>query len=62
MADICIGCHDELNETIDADPNGDMNATCARCRAEDAHDFDRWPNVRFDRHGNRVRRSSDGRG
>ena len=39
---------------MDDDPNRDENAVCARCRAEEAHDFDVEPNVVFDRSGNMV--------
>jgi hypothetical protein len=49
---ICLGCHTQLIPAYDADPNGDMSATCAKCRAEEAHDFDRWPKAVFDRSGN----------
>lgn len=50
----CINCGDELNAFFDDDPNGDHNCVCARCRAEDKHDFDREPNVKFDRRGHRI--------
>lgn len=49
--DHCIGCQSELME-VDNDPNGDKNAVCVRCRAEEAHDFDADPDVWFDRQGN----------
>lgn len=47
----CIGCQTELIPFFDADPNGDMNSVCARCRAEEEHDFDKQPGVWFDRAG-----------
>jgi len=50
---ICFGCGTELC-CIDDDPNGDGNATCARCRAEDDHDFDRFPTIKFNRDGSSV--------
>jgi len=50
----CIGCSDELIAALDADPNGDMNCVCARCRAEENHDFDAEPLVTFRRNGDRV--------
>lgn len=49
----CLGCGTELNH-LDEDPNGDENCTCAKCRAEEEHDFDREPNVKFDRDGSRA--------
>lgn len=49
----CINCSTELT-VVDEDPNGDKNCVCARCRAEEKHDFDREPNVTFDRLGRRV--------
>jgi hypothetical protein len=49
----CIGCHTELTVTDDS-PNGDYNATCLRCRAEESHDFDREPDVTFTRWGLRI--------
>ena len=39
---------------LDLDPNGEGNATCAKCRAEEEHDFDREPDVRFTRAGHRI--------
>lgn len=52
--EICIGCHDVMG-WLDRDPNGAENATCARCRAEERHDFDVEPDVVFDRKGNRIK-------
>jgi len=49
----CISCQVELN-ALDEDPNGDKNCVCAKCRAEERHDFDREPNVKFDRAGRRI--------
>lgn len=46
----CLNCQTELN-CLDEDPNGDKNCVCAKCRAEDSHDFDREPNVLFNRDG-----------
>jgi hypothetical protein len=46
----CLDCGTELG-VVDEDPNGDKNHTCARCRAEEAHDFDLEPDVRFSRSG-----------
>jgi hypothetical protein len=50
----CINCGTDLC-CIDYDPNGDKNATCARCRAEEEHDFDAEPDVKFARNGDRER-------
>lgn len=50
----CVGCGTELLSHIDADPNGLMNCMCARCRAEEAHDFDAEPGVSFDRSGAQI--------
>jgi hypothetical protein len=46
----CFSCGTELN-AIDRDPNGDMPCKCARCTAEEKHDFDKEPNVTFTRAG-----------
>lgn len=51
----CVGCGTEMLP-IDDDPNGAKNAICARCTAEEAHDFSRWPKVRFDRSGHEIER------
>jgi hypothetical protein len=51
--DYCISCGCDLC-IIDQDPDGRKNATCARCRAEEEHDFDAEPNVRFDRAGHEI--------
>lgn len=50
---LCLSCSDELC-ALDDDPNGDSNATCARCRAEEDHDFDAEPDVKFNRDGSLV--------
>ena len=49
----CINCGEELCN-LDDDPNGDRNATCARCKAQDEHDFDAEPGAVFSRSGERV--------
>ena len=49
----CIGCTTELN-ALDDDPNGEHRSTCVRCRAEEAHDFDKEPSARFARNGQRI--------
>lgn len=49
----CLGCGVVLGH-LDRDPNGDENAACARCRAEECHDFDAEPNVTFDRAGHMM--------
>ena len=49
----CVGC-DTLLLEIDKDPNGDENATCKRCLAEEDHDFDLDPGARFSRSGERT--------
>jgi hypothetical protein len=51
--DNCINCGVELG-CVDDDPNGDHNCVCARCRAEEAHDFDADPTAAFDRSGRRC--------
>lgn len=55
---ICLNCDEELIRSIDDDPNGEMNAVCARCRAEEEHDFDREPDAVFDRYGNQIEESA----
>ncbi len=47
----CIGCTDELIPALDDDPNGEKNATCVRCLAEESWDFDRYPKAKFNRAG-----------
>lgn len=49
----CIGCGEKLT-SIDDDPNGEHNVTCARCRAEEDHDFDAEPSVEFNRDGSQA--------
>ncbi len=51
----CISCGVELG-VLDEDLNGDKNATCAKCRAEENHDFDAEPDARYDRAGHRIER------
>jgi len=48
----CLHCGDKLS-CIDDDPNGDGNAVCARCSAEEEHDYDIEPGVEFERDGRR---------
>jgi hypothetical protein len=47
---LCLDCQCQLGE-MDDDPNGEHNTSCARCRAEQDHDFDLEPDVWFDRYG-----------
>lgn len=49
----CIECGNELT-AIDDDPNRTCGVTCARCLAEQNHDFDAEPGVEFTRSGKRV--------
>ena len=51
----CINCLTELMD-CDDDPNGAKNCVCAKCRAEEKHDFDIEPNVKYDRRGHRIER------
>ena len=51
----CINCGVKLEE-FDRNSNGDNNCVCAKCRAEENHDFDAFPGVAFDRQGNRVKK------
>lgn len=46
----CIGCQTELL-FIDKDNEGRLGPTCLRCLAEEKHDFDLYPDVKFDRFG-----------
>lgn len=50
----CISCQTPLT-VIDEDPNGEQNATCAKCRAEENHDFDAEPNAQYSRDGTRIK-------
>jgi hypothetical protein len=50
---LCVECGTEMLE-IDKDPNGDVNATCKRCVAEEDHDFDDDPHAVFNRNGERT--------
>ena len=49
----CIECGTELTP-VDDDPNRTCGATCARCLAEQSHDFEAEPGVEFTRSGQRV--------
>lgn len=51
--DYCIKCGVLLN-VLDEDPNGEKNPDCARCRAEENHDFDRETKAIFNRAGKRI--------
>lgn len=50
----CFVCQTELFAYLDNDPNGDPNGKCARCVAEEEHDYDNDPYALFDRKGERV--------
>lgn len=52
ILDYCIHCGAKLT-FLDEDPNGEGNCVCAKCRAEEKHDFDREPNVKYNRRGER---------
>lgn len=54
MIEYCLECQELLLDWIDSDPNGERNITCARCRAEQDHDFDAEPDVAFDRCGHMI--------
>ncbi len=54
MKDYCIICGVDLT-VVDEDPNGEKNCTCAKCRAEENHDFDAEPNAVFSRGGQRIK-------
>ena len=56
-----INCTTEYLPHLDNDPNGDDNATCAKCRAKMAHDFDIEPDVEFDRAGNIIEKTGEWR-
>ena len=49
--DCCIGCGTELIWALDADPDGELGCVCVRCQAEESHDFDEEPHVKFSRRG-----------
>lgn len=53
MSNYCLGCGEELC-CLDEDPNGDENPTCARCRAQEDHDYDAEPLALFSRGGERI--------
>ena len=52
----CLGCGTPL-DCRDDDLNGEGNVTCARCRAEENHDFDAEPGVVYNRDGSRKGKS-----
>jgi hypothetical protein len=54
----CMNCLTQMCG-IDDDPNGDHNTTCAKCKAEEHHDFDAFPDVTFDRAGRYVEAVND---
>lgn len=49
----CINCGIKLTE-IDRDPDGSLNVKCAKCEAEERHDFDVEPETKFDRLGREL--------
>lgn len=49
----CLECGVPLS-AIDNDPNEGKNTICARCHAQNCHDFDAEPQARYDRRGRRV--------
>ncbi len=51
MDDYCFYCTRDLDEGIDVDPNGEMKGQCAQCEAEQAVDFDMYPNAQVSRNG-----------
>jgi len=51
MSDYCPYCARDLDEGIDVDPNGEMKGQCAQCEAEQAIDFDVYPNAKVSRDG-----------
>jgi len=51
---ICINCSMPLIPSYDADPNGELDCMCIRCRREEEHDFDANPDVYFLRNGECV--------
>lgn len=55
---LCLMCHTELG-AVDDDPNGEKNPVCARCRAEEEHDFDAEPHVKFNRDGSSMTDTKD---
>jgi hypothetical protein len=58
VANHCISC-DTVLTVVDDDPNGDKNCVCARCEAEEGHDFDADPWCAFTREGCRMDVASD---
>jgi uncharacterized protein YjiS (DUF1127 family) len=51
----CMTCQVELGH-VDEDPNGDIGTKCARCLAEEEHDFDVLRDAEYDRSGNLIER------
>lgn len=49
----CIECGTELT-VVDQDPNRTCGGVCARCVAEQSHDFDAEPDAVFTRAGTRM--------
>lgn len=49
----CLNCGTPLS-LIDEDPNGEKHCICARCRAEENHDYDLEPDVVYSRGGTRI--------
>lgn len=52
--DHCVGCGTNLLDQFDRDPNGDPGCVCAKCKAEEKHDYDVEPGVVFNRDGSRA--------
>lgn len=52
--DHCVGCGTKLLDQFDRDPNGDPGCVCAKCKAEERHDYDVEPGVVFNRDGSRA--------
>jgi hypothetical protein len=61
MRDRCGDCSDVLIGHFDDDPSGREATTCARCVAEQGHDFDAEPGAIFRRGGDRMATCSCGR-
>ena len=56
----CINCSRDLIPAIDEDPNGDLGCKCAQCLAEESHDFERYPDVKFSRSGRYIEPEPEG--
>jgi len=50
----CYGCNKKMLPHLDNDPNGQPNAICAQCTAEEAHDWDIEPDAEFSRDGSYI--------